>query len=113
MVVRSLLSKMGYRFRVHRKDLPGRPDVVFVSKRKAIFIHGCFWHTHHCRYGNVIPATNAEFWQKKRSSNVERDKRNQQMLTAAGWKTLTLWECCTSEKESLKQILTHFLENEA
>lgn len=109
-VVRSLLYRMGYRFRIHRKDLPGKPDVVFVSKRKAIFIHGCFWHMHDCRYGSVVPATNADFWQKKRTSNVMRDRRNEETLTTDGWKTLTLWECCVHDESELRKVLTEFLE---
>jgi len=108
--VRSLLFRMGHRFRLHRKDLPGKPDVVFVSRRKAIFVHGCFWHRHECRYGSVIPATNADFWHTKRSSNVERDRQNQQALKAAGWKTLTIWECGVRDEDKLRKVLTEFLQ---
>jgi DNA mismatch endonuclease, patch repair protein len=110
LAVRSLLHHLGYRFRVHRTDLPGKPDVVFVSKRKAIFVHGCFWHMHDCRYGKVTPATNSDFWQKKRQSNVERDQRNEQRLTDSGWRTLTVWECCVREEEKLQRLLKYFIQ---
>ena len=110
LTVRSLLHQMGYRFRVHRKDLPGKPDVVFAAKRKAIFVHGCFWHMHDCRYGTVVPATNADFWRKKRISNVERDQRNQEKLAQAGWRALTVWECCVREEDKLRTLLTEVLE---
>lgn len=110
LVVRSLIHRMGYRFRIHRTDLPGKPDIVFVSRRKAIFVHGCFWHMHDCCYGSVTPATNAEFWQTKRTSNVERDRRNEERLTTLGWRTLTVWECCVRNEEKLRRLLTEFLQ---
>src|SRR5579872_1111623 len=76
MMVRRLLHRMGYRYVLHSKKLPGRPDLVFPSRRQVIFVHGCFWHMHDCRYGNVVPATNREFWQTKRTGNVARDQLN-------------------------------------
>ena len=72
MAVRRLLHRMGYRYRLHRKELPGRPDIVFGSRRKVIFVHGCFWHGHSCKRGNRLPKTNAEYWQTKIARNVER-----------------------------------------
>jgi DNA mismatch endonuclease, patch repair protein len=109
IVVRSALHRMGFRFRIHRKDLPGKPDIVFVSKRKIILVHGCFWHMHKCRYGAVIPATNTEFWQAKRRSNVERDIRNVAHLRKAGWRVLTLWECQVSDDGWLTRVLKNFV----
>lgn len=99
MFVRSLVHRMGYRFRLHRKDLPGKPDLVFPGMKKVIFVHGCFWHIHSCRYGQVIPRTNYEFWHTKRLSNVERDKRNLEVLESSGWKVLTIWECWIKDRQ--------------
>jgi DNA mismatch endonuclease (patch repair protein) len=109
MVVRSLVHRMGYRYRLHRKDLPGRPDLVFPSRRKIIFVHGCFFHMHDCRYGRVTPKQNAEFWQAKRLSNVERDHRNLVALERDGWKVLEVWECQTRSPELLEGTLRDFL----
>lgn len=109
MIVRSLAHRMGYRYRLHRKDLPGRPDLVFPSRRKIIFVHGCFFHMHDCRYGRVTPKQNAEFWQAKRLSNVERDRRNLTALKRDGWKVLEVWECQTREPELLGSVLRNFL----
>lgn len=99
MIVRSLVHQMGYRFRLHRKDLPGKPDLVLPKHGKVIFVNGCFWHMHRCRYGKVAPKTNAEFWQNKRQRNVERDRRNLQSLRTSGWQALVIWECWTRAPE--------------
>ena len=113
LIVRSLVHQMGFRFRLHRRDLPGKPDLVLPAHRKIIFVHGCFWHMHRCRYGKVTPATNTEFWQTKRKSNVTRDRRNQRQLKAAGWQILTIWECWTRDIEgTLLPRLVHFLGND-
>jgi DNA mismatch endonuclease, patch repair protein len=110
MKVRSMVHQMGYRYRLHRKDLPGKPDLVFPSRRKVIFVHGCFFHMHDCPYGQVVPKTNAEFWRKKRLSNVERDKRNVTALKESGWQVLEVWECQTKHNpEVLIPILRNFL----
>jgi DNA mismatch endonuclease, patch repair protein len=111
MVVRSLAHRMGYRYRLHRKDLPGKPDLVFPARHKIIFVHGCFFHMHACRYGSVTPNTNKDFWQKKRLSNVERDKRNITALNGLGWKVLTIWECEIKDAESLAALLKNFLDS--
>ncbi|MFY9255492.1 MAG: DNA mismatch endonuclease Vsr [Fuerstiella sp.] len=100
LIVRSLIHQMGFRFRLHRKDLPGKPDIVLPRHRKVVFVHGCFWHMHRCRYGKVVPKTNAEFWQNKRQSNVDRDKRNLKKLKDEGWQTLVIWECWTRDIET-------------
>ncbi|NNJ14574.1 DNA mismatch endonuclease Vsr [Pseudomonas putida CSV86] len=91
--VRRFLHANGYRFRLHRRDLPGSPDIVLPKFMTCIFIHGCFWHRHPgCRYATV-PKTNADFWEKKFGSNVERDMRNKAALEEAGWSVLIIWEC--------------------
>lgn len=100
LIVRSLVHQMGFRFRLHRRDLPGKPDLVLPRHKKVIFVHGCFWHLHRCRYGRVTPQTNAEFWQAKRAGNVARDRRHLQQLRALGWKTLVIWECWTRDPET-------------
>jgi DNA mismatch endonuclease, patch repair protein len=93
MRVRSALHAMGFRFRLHRKDLPGRPDIVLPKYRTVIFVHGCFWHCHRCKYGSVTPVTRAEFWAAKRGGNIARDKANRARLRKDGWRVVVLWEC--------------------
>jgi DNA mismatch endonuclease (patch repair protein) len=105
LVVRRLLCAMGLRYRLHRNDLPGKPDIVMPGRKVAIFVHGCFFHMHKCRYGRVVPATNAEFWQIKRSSNASRDGRNARALRKLGWQVFTIWECQTKEPERLSRLL--------
>ncbi len=108
-VVRSLLHGMGYRFRLHRKDLPGKPDIVLPKHRKVIFVHGCFWHGHQgCRRGDR-PSSNTEFWNKKINGNRERDERSMLSLANLGWDTLTVWECELKDKDRLKKTLESFL----
>ena len=110
MIVRSLVHQMGFRFRLHVKGLPGTPDLVLASRKKLIFVHGCFWHMHRCRCGKVTPATNSEFWKSKRSQNVLRDRRNRRRLKTAGWSVLVIWECWTKDiEEKLLPRLKEFL----
>ena len=111
MLVRRLVHCMGYRYRLHRKDLPGKPDLTFPSLRKVLFVHGCFWHMHHCRYGRVKPATNAQFWELKRKSNVARDLRDRRRLRTMGWRSLIVWECWLRDIEGLGVKLVNFLES--
>jgi DNA mismatch endonuclease, patch repair protein len=112
MIVRRMLHAQGYRYVLHRKQLPGRPDLVFPSRKKVIFVHGCFWHMHECRYGSVVPATRTEFWQTKRGGNVERDRRHQLNLIAQGWSVLVVWECETKRLDPLAERLRSFLGSE-
>ncbi len=107
--VRSLLHRLGYRFRLHRKDLPGTPDLVFPARRSVIFLHGCFWHGHSCTRG-ALPAANREFWAAKIGRNQERDERAQQELGTAGWRVLTVWQCQTKDEVALQERLVGFLE---
>lgn len=114
LLVRSVVHRMGYRFRLHRKDLPGKPDLVLPKHRKIIFVHGCYWHMHRCRYGRVVPKTNTEFWQQKRQSNVQRDRRNLKQLRKDGWQILVVWECWTRQPEQrLLPRLEAFLNDSA
>ena len=104
--LRSALHKLGYRFRVHKKDLPGKPDIVLSKYHTVIFVHGCFWHYHSdCREGR-IPTTNSAFWTEKISKNVARDLKNQNQLKRDGWHVMTIWECEVEKKlpAILKQI---------
>ncbi|GAB5440270.1 MAG: very short patch repair endonuclease [Fuerstiella sp.] len=114
LLVRSVVHRMGYRFRLHRTDLPGKPDLVLPKHRKIIFVHGCYWHMHRCRYGRVVPKTNTEFWQQKRQSNVQRDRRNLKQLRKDGWRVLVVWECWTRQPEQrLLPRLEAFLNDSA
>ena len=94
-MVRSWLHRNGFRFRLHRKDLPGKPDIVLPQYRTAILVHGCFWHTHGCK-NSVLPSTRREFWQRKLKATVRRDKEVALQLAAKGWNVLVLWECQVS-----------------
>lgn len=105
MRVRSLLHSLGYRFRLHRKDLPGKPDIVLPKYRVAIFVHGCFWHCHTCRYGSVVPATRRDFWSEKRRGNVIRDRRQRRELKRAGWQVITIWECQIGDTDAIMRSL--------
>ena len=111
LLVRSLTHRMGYRFRLHRKDLPGKPDLVFPGKRKAIFVHGCFWHGHDCARGARIPKTNRAYWVKKILRNRERDRMNLAKLLESGWKALVIWECSTRKRPKLEQAIRTFMMN--
>jgi len=109
MMVRRLAHKLGYRFRLRRKDLPGKPDLVFVGRRKAVFVHGCFWHQHRrCREGR-LPKSNRAYWKPKLIRNVKRDAAAIAQLTRAGWRVLVVWECETKEAESVRRRLRKFL----
>ena len=92
LIIRKALFSEGYRYRLHRKDLPGNPDIVFPNRKKVIFVNGCFWHGHSCKKA-ALPATNKSFWKKKQNGNKERDKRNLVKLKTMGWETLTIWQC--------------------
>jgi len=107
--VRSLLHRMGYRFRLHRRDLPGAPDIVFPGRKKVIFVHGCFWHGHSCPRGSRLPKSNAEYWKKKIAKNKERDRRHIEELLDLGWEALVVWECEVKDIDSLSERLRGFL----
>lgn len=109
MVVRRLLHAIGRRFRLHRRDLPGTPDIVLPASRKAIFVHGCFWHRHEGCAKATTPKTRAEFWQEKFDRNVARDARKEAELRAAGWDVTTVWECETRDLAALEIRLRDWL----
>lgn len=102
--VRRSLHSMGFRFRLHRRDLPGKPDIVLPRHRVAIFVHGCFWHLHDCRDGR-IPKSNVDFWTKKLTRNCERDEQHLADLTRLGWDPIVVWECETEDESKLKELL--------
>jgi DNA mismatch endonuclease (patch repair protein) len=108
-VVRSVLHQMGYRFRLHRRDLRGKPDIVLTSLNKVVFVHGCFWHMHRCKYGRVVPRTNAAFWRLKREGNVARDRGNTALRREEGWAVLIIWECETRDLNCLENRLSNSL----
>jgi len=106
LVVRKTAHSLGFRFRLHRKDLPGKPDLVFPKYLKLIFVNGCFWHFHKCK---TLPKTNPEYWQKKFKQNQARDKKNKRELKSMGWTSLVIWECETRKPEKLKEKIVNFL----
>lgn len=106
--IRRLLHALGYRFRLQRKDLPGRPDVVFPARRRIVLVHGCFWHRHGCR-NSVLPKARRDWWEAKLNRNVERDTAVVNALGNLGWSVLTIWECETRDPASLTGRLQEFL----
>ena len=109
LIVRKLTHSLGFRYRLHTKDLPGKPDLVFSRKKKVIFVNGCFWHGHKCKRGHRIPKKNREYWTKKISANIDRDSRHIEELGKQGWSVLTLWECEIRDQDKLKQQISEFL----
>jgi DNA mismatch endonuclease, patch repair protein len=110
MSVRRLVHALGYRYRLHVKDLPGKPDLVFPSRRKVIFVHGCFWHQHACPRGARQPKANPGYWLAKLGRNQERDAQHCATLHAQGWNVLIVWECETKDEARLRKRLLDFLE---
>ncbi len=109
MAVRRMAHNMGYRFRLHRKDLPGKPDLVFPRLHKVVFVHGCFWHGHDCARGARAPKANAEYWRMKISRNSLRDAANMAALKKRGWRAAVIWECELKAPERVKRRLAGFL----
>ncbi len=107
--VRRLVHALGFRYRLHVKTLPGKPDLVLPRHRKVILVHGCFWHAHGCRAARRPPATRAVFWQEKFARNVARDQQNLRDLWQAGWQVLVVWECETRDPDRLRALLSAFL----
>lgn len=106
--VRSLLHRLGYRFRLHRRDLPGTPDIVLPGRRVAIFVHGCYWHGHGCRIGR-LPKSRLDYWQAKIEANRQRDDRKADSLAALGWRVLVVWQCELKDEAALAEKLGRFL----
>jgi DNA mismatch endonuclease (patch repair protein) len=112
LVVRKLVHGLGFRFRLHGKSLPGKPDLVFASRKKAVFVHGCFWHRHAgCKYA-TSPKTRRKYWNEKFVANVERDRRTVGKLRRAGWSVMTVWQCETKRPATLEKRLDRFLRRE-
>jgi DNA mismatch endonuclease, patch repair protein len=110
IVVRRLIHSLGFRFRLHRKDIPGCPDLAFIAKRKVIFVHGCFWHQHKTCKAGRLPKSNIEYWSTKLDRNKRRDRRVVAELRKEGWQTLVIWECQTQHRASLLRCLESFLD---
>ena len=113
LAVRRLVRELGYGYRLHQTDLPGKPDLVFRGRRKAVFVHGCFWHGHSCPRGARIPKRNRDYWTAKIARNRERDDENVRELVAIGWDTLVLWECELRDSDGLRVGLKAFLESDS
>lgn len=110
MIVRRLIHQMGFRYRLHSKDLPGRPDLVFASRRKVIFVNGCFWHSHrHCSMAG-LPTSNKEYWAAKLERTRMRDKSSAAKLRRLGWKVKTIWECELADLSALSSRVVRFLQ---
>lgn len=111
LMLRALLRRLGFPgYRLHRKDLPGKPDVAYIGRKKAIFVHGCFWHGHPCKNGYHLPQTNPGYWGPKIERNMTRDKEHIAKLEALGWSVLIVWEC-ELNKVDIKIIVKNFMEN--
>ncbi|MEJ5202816.1 MAG: very short patch repair endonuclease [Anaerolineales bacterium] len=108
-IVRRVIHSLGFRYRLNRKDLPGKPDIVFVSRKKVIFVHGCFWHGHSCKAGAKRPKTNIDYWITKLERNKQRDLLNYQKLAEMGWQYLVIWECEIKDLNSLQEKIVAFL----
>jgi DNA mismatch endonuclease (patch repair protein) len=111
--VRSIVHSLGFRFRLHRKDLPGTPDLVLPRHRTVILVHGCFWHAHRCRAGRVEPRSNAAFWRAKRLANRTRDARVRAALRARGWTVIEIWECQLKDPEAVARKICAALREPA
>jgi DNA mismatch endonuclease (patch repair protein) len=109
MAVRRMIHRMGFRYALHRADLPGNPDLVFPCHGKVLFVHGCFWHGHSCRAGRNRPHSNRRYWIPKLDRNKARDAANRRRLRALGWEVLTVWECQLKNPERLRRRIGEFL----
>jgi DNA mismatch endonuclease, patch repair protein len=103
LLVRRQLHSLGLRYSLHSSSLPGKPDIVLTRHRAVVFVHGCFWHLHACRYGRVKPASNASFWVAKREANKQRDQRVRRELRTLGWRVFLIWECTTKDPLKLQR----------
>ena len=110
MTVRRVLTRLGARYRLHRKDLPGKPDVVLPGRKLALFVHGCFWHGHDCARGARVPKQNRDYWVGKVGRNRARDAASRQALEAGGWRVETIWECELKDASALSRRVAHLLQ---
>ncbi len=109
--VRKIAHAAGYRFRLNGDSLPGKPDIVFWGRKKAVFVHGCFWHGHKCKRGDRMPASNVDYWTKKIARNLVRDAAVREELERVGWRSLIIWECQIKDREAVLQALRGFLDD--
>ncbi|MGA2915455.1 MAG: very short patch repair endonuclease [Sedimentisphaerales bacterium] len=110
--IRKVTNSLGYRYSLHRKKLPGCPDMVFPKRKKVIFINGCFWHRHTCKKGRSMPATRKKFWQQKFKRTIERDKKNKNELKKLGWKILVIWECQIKNRQKIIDKISNFMRGQ-
>lgn len=110
LAVRKLVHGMGYRYRLYRENLPGKPDLVFAGRKKVVFVHGCFWHQHDCARGARTPKSNQDYWIPKLDRNQRRDRQVRSQLRRLGWKSLVIWECQTKNPKKLANRIKSFLE---
>lgn len=111
LIVRRLLTQLQYRYRLHRTDIPGKPDIAFIGQRKAIYVNGCFWHGHECSRGARAPKANADYWATKIDRNRQRDRTTATQLGQAGWSSLTIWECELRDRNAVRELLSRWLED--
>ena len=111
LIVRRALRAIAPGYRLHRADIPGKPDVAYIGRKLAIFVHGCFWHGHTCKRGARMPKTNADYWRAKIARNRARDERNARELAARGWRALIVWECELKDEAALRDRLAAFVTN--
>ena len=112
LLVRRMVFSLGVRYRLHRRDLPGCPDIVMPARRKVIFVHGCFWHGHRCKRGHRVPKTNTAYWTEKIARNKNRDRLNRRVLGKSGWTVLVVWECQLVRPERVRERIVRFLQSE-
>jgi DNA mismatch endonuclease (patch repair protein) len=110
--VRALLRSIAPGYRLHRKDIPGKPDVAWIGRKRALFVHGCFWHGHDCARGARMPKANAEYWRAKIARNRARDEANMETLAQQGWRALVVWECELRDEAALARKLAAFVSND-
>jgi DNA mismatch endonuclease (patch repair protein) len=110
LIVRRILHPLASGYRLHRRDIPGNPDIVYFGRKLAIFVHGCFWHGHHCRRGARIPKSNTDYWVSKIKRNRERDAATRRKLRRSGWTSLVIWECELRDKHRVERRLRKFLD---
>lgn len=109
--VRSVVHRLGYRYALNKRDLPGSPDLVFACRRRIVFVHGCYWHGHRCRYGR-LPKSRLSYWRPKIEANKKRDRRNSRALKMTGWSVLVVWQCQLKRPEALQKRIVEFFEDE-
>lgn len=110
IALRQLVWSLGYRYRKNRRDIIGHPDIAFIGRKRAIFLHGCFWHRHDCALGRRVPKSKTAFWNAKFERNVRRDKQVQRELEAAGWRSLIIWECELRDPSKIERRVRKFLD---